>query len=129
MKHVAFAALGLAIILTGTILGYQHGYRWGSHKGQIEGLQAGKNRFDKEWSGSRGDPYFSIQIKDAKARWNTKNNLPTNHEDDGRTPIVMSFPDQNCIQLKLDAGSLGGEPIYCYKGDSAELVKEYSDVE
>lgn len=129
LKHVVFAAIGLAVVSTGSIVGYQSGYRWGVHEGQIEGLQAGRNRFDQEWSGSKGDPYFAIQIKDAKARWNAKNGVPPDRVDEGRVPIVMAFPDQNCIQLKLASGSVGGEPIYCYKGNSAELTKEYSDVE
>ncbi len=42
---------------------------------------------------------------------------------------MMIFPDKNCIQLKLEPGNLGGEPIYCYRPNTLQLTEEYSDVE
>ena len=34
-----------------------------------------------------------------------------------------------CIELKLREFDVGGEPVYCYKNNTTELVAEYSDVE
>ncbi len=41
----------------------------------------------------------------------------------------MAFPNKNCIQLTLEPGSVGGEPIYCYRRNSLDLLEEYSDVQ
>lgn len=83
-----------------------------------------------DWHGSRA------QAEDAMRRWASKGigghrtpaqMLAEMHQH--YSPRVMSFPNKNCIQLMLEPGSVGGEPIYCYRANSLDLLEEYSDVE
>lgn len=83
----------------------------------------GHNESIKEWSKGGGDPAFSTQVRDAKVRWNRKNNLAPDAVDPNRIPIVMAFSDQVCVQLKLSSGSLGASPAYCYRGETTELLR------
>ncbi|WP_407826582.1 hypothetical protein [Sphingomonas sp.] len=93
---------------------YEQGYRAGLSEARH------KDRFQVNWNGSEA------QTKDAIQRWLAKNHARELKET---YPVVMSFPDRNCIQLKMELGGVGGEPIYCYRANSLQLVEEVSDVE
>jgi hypothetical protein len=82
-----------------------------------------RERMVVDWNGS------AKQTKDALARWAKKNGESLGKVMTGRYPRVLSFPDRNCIELELDWGWVGGEPIYCYRPNSLVLVEEHSDVE
>lgn len=77
-----------------------------------------------DWNGSRA------QAEDAMRRWAPKAELSLQEVRRGCTPNLMAFPTKNCIQLKLGPiYDVGGEPIYCYRANTLNLVEEYSDVE
>jgi hypothetical protein len=77
-------------------------------------------RLQSDWNGSKA------QTKDAIRRWVSKTSP---RAMTGRFPYVMSFPDRNCIELKIEPGSVGGVPVYCYRVNSLTLLEEHSDVE
>jgi len=77
-----------------------------------------------DWNGSvqQGD--------DAMRRWAPKAGLTFQQVRQGYTPKLMAFPTKNCIQLEpRPIYDVGGEPIYCYRANSLNLVEEHSDVE
>lgn len=75
------------------------------------------------------------QFEDATKRWSTKSGMPMERILAGYGRRSMFIPTTNqgsgmtCIQLQITDGSLGGEPVYCYKDETIELLAEYSDVE
>ena len=107
----------IAIILVGgaaATLSYNIGFKAGAKEAvRLERLQA-------DWNGSEA------QTKDAIKRWISKT---SSKEMTGRYPYVMSFPDRNCIELKIEPGGVGGVPVYCYRPNSLTLLEEHSDVE
>jgi len=121
--------ISLSAALFASVAGHQVGYNSGFRLGRAEGRQAGKNQFNMEWSKGGSDRAFSAQISDAKVRWNKKNDLALNSVDTNRVPVVMAFSDQVCVQLKLSSGSLGASPVYCYKGETTELLRADDDGE
>jgi len=103
-------------------------YRKGYEAGEAQERSA--SRMQVDWHGSRA------QTEDAMRRWAPKgiggHRTPAqmlNEVHQHYFPRVMDFPNKNCIQLMVEPGSVGGEPIYCYRANSLELVEEYSDVE
>jgi hypothetical protein len=115
MKAVAiWTALTVVVGATSALFSYHAGFNAGARETvRIERLQS-------NWNGSES------QIKDAIRRWVTKTSP---REMTGRFPYVLSFPDRNCIELKIEPGSVGGVPIYCYRANSLTLLEEHSDVE
>jgi hypothetical protein len=122
----------LIIVFCGVVAVYllaAFAYRKGYDEGVAhERSTAGNTQVD--WHGSRA------QIEDAMRRWAPKGiggqrtpaqMLAEVHQH--YWPRVMAFPTKNCIQLMLEPGAVGGEPIYCYRANSLDLVEEYSDVE
>lgn len=74
------------------------------------------------WNGS------IAQAQDAAQRWATKVHETPSMAMSNRYPRYISFPKKTCIQLRLKGG-VGGLPIYCYRGNTIQLLEEYSDVE
>jgi len=67
------------------------------------------------------------QISDAVDRWIVKS--AERDVKSNRYPVRMYFPDRDCVQLRLKVPAVGGEPVYCYRSNSVELIQEFSDVE
>lgn len=40
-------------------------------------------------------------------------------------PIVVGFPDKNCVQLTPPPNSIGGHNIYCFRNSDGTLVERY----
>jgi hypothetical protein len=74
------------------------------------------------WNGS------IAQSQDAAKRWATKVHETPSSAMSNRYARYISFPKKTCVQLRLKDG-VGGVPIYCYRGNTTQLVEEYSDVE
>jgi hypothetical protein len=78
----------------------------------------------QDWNGSHA------QAEDAMRRWAPKAGLSLQQVRQGYNARLMAFPTKNCIQLEIGPiYDVGGEPIYCYRANSLDLVEEYSDVE
>lgn len=92
----------------------------GYETGQWRALEHERRLHD--WNGS------IEQAQDAAKRWAAKVRETPSMAMSNRYARYMAFPDKNCIQLRLRDG-LGGEPIYCYRSSTLQLVEEYSDVE
>lgn len=75
------------------------------------------------------------QVEDAARRWAAKAGGSPQRVLQQYQPRSMFIPTTNqglgmtCIELKLRDFDVGGEPVYCYKNNTTELVAEYSDVE
>lgn len=75
------------------------------------------------------------QVEDAAKRWAAKSGGSPQRVLQQYQPRSMFIPTTNqglgmtCIELKLRDFDVGGEPVYCYKNDTTELVAEYSNVE
>ena len=86
-------------------------------------------------SATSDDLISQAQVKDAIRRWSIKANEPAGRVQQIWTPRSMFIPTRNqgsgmtCIQLRIERGAVGGEPVYCYKDDTTMLIAEYSDVE
>ena len=117
MKTPRLLILGFAAAVAVYLLA-AFAFRQGYEAGEAHGRDDARVYVD--WNGSRA------QTKDAIRRWLRKSG-PRAME--GTYPSLMVFPDKNCIQLKLEPGNLGGEPIYCYRPNTLQLMNEYSDVE
>jgi len=121
----------LIIVFCGVIAAYllaAFSYRKGYDAGEAQ--ERSTARTQVSWHGSQA------QTEDAMRRWALKGigghrtpaqMLAEVHEH--FSPTVMVFPTKNCIQLKIERGGVGGEPIYCYRADSLDLIEEHSDVE
>lgn len=89
----------------------------------------GQELGDRERLGSKA------QVEDAMRRWSVKANEPVDRVKKIWNPRSMFIPTRNqglgmtCIQLRIERGAVGGEPVYCYKDNTTTLVAEYSDVE
>lgn len=76
---------------------------------------------------------ISPAVRDAVARWKVK----SGEDLQDRNIRVITLPDRICIKLELDARSLGGSPVYCYKvtmgrkgyEETTQLIYDGSDVE
>ena len=100
----------VAVIGLVALFSYNQGYGRARHD----------ERLQLDWNGSKA------QTNDAIRRWIQKTNSRGMKE---RYPFLMAFPDRNCIQLRLEVGGVGGEPVYCYRANTLQLIEEYSDVE
>ena len=110
----ALAAFSLPVLGVLALLVYNAGLKAGAEEAvQLERLQT-------DWNGSKA------QTADAVERWKSKTG---SRAMEGRHPYLLSFPDHNCIKLELEPLSVGGEPIYCYRANSLQLLEEHSDVE
>ena len=75
------------------------------------------------------------QINDAIYRWSVKAGEPSDRIREHWLPRSMFIPTRNqasgmtCVQLRLEPGAMGGEPVYCYENDTTALLAEYSNVE
>jgi len=123
-RLLIIAFCGVIAVYLLAALSYRKGYEAGETK------ERAATRIQVDWHGSRA------QTEDAMRRWATKGigarrtsaqMLAEVHEH--YWPRVMAFPTKNCIQLMIERGDVGGEPIYCYRPNSLDLVEEYSDVE
>ena len=119
---LTFCALIAVYLLTA--FAYRKGYEAG------EAQERSTARRQMDWHGSRA------QSEDAMRRWAPKgvggHRTPAQMLEEVHRhywPRVMAFPTKNCIQLMGEPGDVGGEPIYCYRANSLEVVEEYSDVE
>lgn len=69
------------------------------------------------------------QALDAAKRWAEKSGETVEDIQRNRFPVGVSTGTRDCVQLMLDVGSVGGNPAYCYRAGTLELVEEHSDVE
>lgn len=69
------------------------------------------------------------QALDAARRWSEKSGETVDDIQQNRFPIGVSTGTRDCVQLKLNVGSVGGNPSYCYRAGTLELLEEHSDVE
>lgn len=76
-----------------------------------------------DWNGS------ARQAEDAMRRWALKAGDRLEQVRKMYRPRLMAYPAKNCIQLDPVGYDVGGEPIYCYRINSLDLLEEYSDVE
>jgi hypothetical protein len=71
-------------------------------------------------------PAEQVVVEMAEQLWQKKAGV---EPKDLRIPIVIHMFDERCVWLKLPLPSVGGEPIYCFKKYSDELVRSHDDVE
>jgi hypothetical protein len=99
----------------------------GSHRGAHKPCTASPN-------GDREKPYFPIAeayrplVEDAIRRWRTMES-PPGRAMEGRIPVVMAFPDENCVHLTFTQPSIGGAPTYCYDKHDGMLTRKEDEVE
>jgi hypothetical protein len=103
--------------------GYDAGRDWGLKQMQRSAGEWLRRAWQEEVdvNGSRA------QTQDAVHRWIRKNAAHSGMR--GRYPHVSSYGDKNCIQFRLAPGSVGGEPTYCYRANTLQLIEEHSDVQ
>jgi len=46
-----------------------------------------------------------------------------------RFPVAMNFPQEVCVELRLNAGIAGGSPIYCFDSETRRLTRKLDQVE
>jgi hypothetical protein len=114
--------LFVPIAIAGLVVGYAIGSSSNRHAERYAEM--------RDWNGSRAQP------EDAMRRWASKGiggrRTPEQMWAEVHkhySPRLMAYPNKNCIQLVLEPGAVGGDPIYCYRANSLDLVEEYSDVE
>lgn len=69
------------------------------------------------------------QALDAAKRWAQKSGETVEDIQMNRFPVGVSTGTRDCIQLMMDVQSVGGNPTYCYRSGTQELIEEHSDVE
>lgn len=107
-----YSALVVAFLVSA--FAYSRGYKAGVARGRADACST------VDWNGSKA------QTNDAIRRWLRKAGA---REMTGRYSCVMVFPNRNCIQFRLETGWVGGEPTYCYRANTMQLIEEDSDVE
>jgi hypothetical protein len=114
------------LFLSAAIVALVAGYAIGKHaslipqNGAVEVVHG--DRFT-DFAGSRA------QAEDAFRRWAQKTHDTSTRVRQIWSPVLMAFPTKNCIQLMIEPPGVGGEPIYCYRRNSLDLIEEYSDVQ
>jgi hypothetical protein len=74
-------------------------------------------------------PYDNAIVEDAIARQikvNGGSAKAATSIRDNVIPLVVHFPDKRCVVLKWPAGSVGGEPIYCYTNEHTVLLHHFN---
>lgn len=75
------------------------------------------------------DPQDKIIVRDAISRWIRSVSSTEKKEMEDRVPMVFRLRDMRCVVLVLRASSVGGEPVYCYKINSNDIIYSIEDVE
>jgi|GEM_PF-6997586 len=68
-------------------------------------------------------------IKKAASYWGQKNGTTTSKAMAERYGKVIFFGGQVCVSLDLDAGGVGGVPVYCFDEHTGQLKHRYDEVE
>lgn len=71
------------------------------------------------------EPY----IRKAAIYWGQKNATTAIRAMKDRYGKVMFLPGRACVSLELEAGGVGGVPVYCFDERSGRLMNRYDDVE
>ena len=83
-------------------------------------------RLEKQPSSRKSDARY---IERAVDIWASKGNENKKTVMANRYAIVVRFPKEVCVQLRLNVGSVGGSPIYCFEKQSARLLRREDEVE
>jgi hypothetical protein len=76
----------------------------------------------------RWDPE-NAQYQDAARRWAQKTDDTVGEVRQAYVPIGISVGAKDCVQLVFPDYSVGGQPTYCYRAGTIELVEEHTDEE
>ena len=68
-------------------------------------------------------------IAKAGALWATKVRETQQIAMKNRYAISMHFPSKICVQLTLNRGSVGGNPVYCFERETLRVLEKYDEVE
>jgi hypothetical protein len=68
-------------------------------------------------------------IRKAGELWSDKSHEPLAMVMRGRFPLVLHLGEETCVELRLSAGSLGGNPVYCFNQHSGHLTRRFDMVE
>nr|PZN74764.1 MAG: hypothetical protein DIU57_18905 [Pseudomonadota bacterium] len=71
------------------------------------------------------EPY----IQKAATYWGRKTGTTTSRAMNDRYGKVIFFAGQACVSLELEAGGVGGVPVYCFDERSGQLTGRYDNVE
>lgn len=71
------------------------------------------------------EPY----VRRAAIFWGAKNGTTAVNAMNGRYGKVVYFSGQACVSLEVEAGGVGGVPVYCFDEHNGQLTGRYDDVE
>lgn len=71
------------------------------------------------------EPY----IQKAATLWGQKNGTTASKAMTNRYGKVIFFSRQACVSLELEAGGVGGVPVYCFDERSGRLKERHDKVE
>ena len=71
------------------------------------------------------EPY----IQKAEIYWAQKDGTTVIKAMDCRYGKVIYFAEWICVSLEIEAGGVGGVPVYCFDERSGQLKNRYDDVE
>ena len=106
--------------------------------GFVAGYITPKDRTDEAVEASRASPIEDLfswddpanrPARDAARRWAEKTHQTVAEVRNGYVPVSVSTGTRDCVQLIFTDYSVGGQPSYCYRAGTLELVEEHSDVE
>jgi sensor domain CHASE-containing protein len=72
----------------------------------------------------RDEPY----VEEAARFWNIQSKEPAAAIAKDRFPVVIHIANETCVELRLYAGSLGGNPVYCFD-QGRRLTRKFDQVE
>ena len=79
----------------------------------------------KDWYPAEDRMY----IQKAAEIWSSKSGESLVDIERHRHVKIMQFGKDICVNLALPAGSLGGEPTYCFERTSGRVTYQFDDVE
>lgn len=68
-------------------------------------------------------------IRRAATYWAQKNGITSDRAMIDRYGKAIYFSGQACVSLELEAGGVGGVPVYCFDEQNGKLISRYDEVE
>ena len=70
-----------------------------------------------------------IYVNNAVTIWAGKTNASRDVVMNNRYPVTLHFQNEVCVELRLELGSAGGSPVYCFDRQSHKVMYTFDTVE
>lgn len=72
---------------------------------------------------------YQPYVSRSRSLWREKSRESESDIRRTRFPVSIKIGEEVCVELRLNRGSAGGSPVYCFEIDSKKLTRRFDDVE